>query len=60
MEFLAKVAIIARGSGSTSKTGGYCIGGEIVAGVFAKGTSVSGSTSGFLKIWFLDLQRWTS
>jgi len=59
-EFLAKVAIMAGGSGFTSKRRGYGTSGAVVTGVFAKGTSVSSSTSGFLKIWFLDCRRWTS
>ena len=54
MEILAKVAVMARGSGSASKTRGYSTGGAVVARTFAKRTLVSGSTSGFLKIRFFD------
>jgi len=58
--FRAKVAIMAGGSGSASETRGYGTSGAVVTGAFAERISVSGSTSGFLKIWFLDRQRWTS
>jgi len=51
--FCAKVAIIARGSGSASKAGGYGTSGVVMTSVFAEGASVFSSTSGFLKIWFL-------
>jgi len=54
--FHAKVAIMARGSGSTSKAGGYGTSGAVMTSAFAEGASVSGSTSGFLKIWFLGHQ----
>ena len=53
MVFRAKVAIMARGSGSTSKAGGYGTSGAVMTSVFAERASVSSSTSGFLKIWFL-------
>ena len=51
--FCAKVAIMARGSGSTSKAGGYSTSGAVMTSAFAEGASVSSSTSGFLKIGFL-------
>jgi len=53
MAFCAKVAIMARGSGSASKAGGYGTSGAVITSVFAEGASVSSSTSGFLKIGFL-------
>jgi len=40
--FRAKVAIIARGSGSASKAGGYGTSGAVMTSAFAKGASVSG------------------
>jgi len=60
MEFLAKVAVMAGGSGSASKTRGYSTSGAIVTGAFAKGTCISSSISGFLKFWFLDHRQQTS
>jgi len=56
MVFRAKVAIMARGSGSASKAGGYSTSGAVMTSAFAEGASVSSSTSGFLKIWFLGRQ----
>jgi len=48
--FRAMVAVMARGSGSASKAGGYGTSGAVITGAFAEGASVSGSTSGFLKM----------
>jgi len=56
MAFCAKVAIMAGGSGSASETRGYSASGAVVTSAFAEGASVSSSTRGFLKIWFLDCQ----
>jgi len=41
---------MAGGSGSASETRGYGTSGVVVTGAFAEGTSVSSSTSWFLKI----------
>jgi len=54
VDLLAKIAVIARSSGSASKTRRYSTGGVVVAKTFAKRILVSGSTSGFLKIQFFD------